>query len=175
MDKTQIELEEFQAEHFVKESKFFPDASLGVYFYNNNLHVGLSTTQLFNNKIDLIQVYDSTETADAFGRLKSHFYLTSGYKRFINKDIAIEPTIILRAVAPATPQIDFNVRVIYQNMVWGGLSFRSQDALSIVGGYSYEKKIFVGISYDIGVNKLSPANFGSFEAVIGYVFDAIKF
>lgn len=174
IDETQIEFDIFEADHYNTKSMFLPDASVGVYLYSNFLHVGLSTTQLFNNKINIINL-DSTEVDDAFGRLKSHFYLTGGYKYFFNRELAIEPTLIVRAVSPSTPQLDFNVRVIYDNMVWGGISFRTQDAISIVGGYSYENKIFLGISYDIGVNKLSPSNIGSFEAIVGYVFDAIKF
>ena len=180
IDKTQLKFTELEADNFEKEVYFLPDASFGIYFYSNTLHVGLSTTQLFNSKVDAIQKIfitelDSTIVNDAFGRLKSHFYLTSGYKHFFSRELAIEPTLVLRAVAPSTPQIDFNVRVIYQNMVWGGLSFRSQDAIAIIGGYSYENKIFLGVSYDLGINKLSPANIGSFEAIVGYVFDAIKF
>ena len=35
-------------------------------------------------------------------------------------------------------------------MVWGGLSYRFKDALSVLIGYEYNRKIFFGYSYDIG-------------------------
>ena len=179
MDKTQIEFEQPESDFFTKEVYFLPDASVGVYMYNNFLHVGISATQLFNSKLDFIQeAFDTEEDSlkynSVFGRLKSHFYLTGGYRYFFSSDIAIEPTLIMRIVAPSSPQVDFNVRVIYQNMVWGGVAFRSQDALSFIAGYAHDKKIFLGMSYDIGVNKLSPSHIGSFEVVVGFLFDSIK-
>jgi type IX secretion system PorP/SprF family membrane protein len=175
IDGTQIDFEVQEADGGIKEAFFLPDASIGVDFYNNLLHVGLSATQLFNNKIDVIESMDSAQVDNAFGRLKSHYYLTAGYKYFVNREIAIEPTLILRAVNPSTPQLDFNARVIYNNMVWGGISFRTNDAISIIGGYSHENKVFLGLSYDIGITDLAGSNAGTFEAIVGWVFDAIKF
>lgn len=154
-------------------TKFLPDASFGVYFYSSNLHAGIASTQLFNNKIKIFEE-DTTSGNETFGRLKSHFYLTAGYKYFINRDFAIEPTLILREVVPASPQLDLNVRAIYQNMAWFGVSFRTQDAIALLGGYTYERKIYIGLSYDIGITPLAKFNSGSFEIIIGYKFNSIK-
>ena len=173
IDNSEIKFGDYEPESINKEVYYLPDAAIGAYFYSSNLHAGISADQLLNNKIPAFEE-DSLLTKDAFGRLKSHFYITGGYRYFINRDLALEPTLILRVVKPATPQLDFNVRVIFQNMAWGGISFRSQDALAFVGGYTYQNKIFIGLSYDIGVTKLAKYNYGSFEAVIGYKFDSIK-
>jgi len=180
IDKTQLTWETPIASDQSSYQRFLPDASAGAYFYSTNLHIGLSSTQLFNNKIDVVpeQSMDSLEIDEAFGRLKSHFYLTAGYKYYFGRELAIEPTMIVRAVSPATPQIDFNTRVIYtmqDNTVWGGISFRSQDALAFAMGYSYLNKLFLGISYDIGITPSRISHIGSFEAVVGYIFDDLKF
>lgn len=154
-------------------TKFVPDASVGAYFYSSNLFAGIASTQLFNNKLQIFEPLDSLQES-TFGRLKSHFYLTGGYKYFINRDFALEPTLILRGVSPAPPQLDFNVRAIYQNMAWFGISFRTQDAIAFLAGYTYEDKIYLGLSYDLGITPLAKYNSGTIEIMIGYKFNSIK-
>jgi type IX secretion system PorP/SprF family membrane protein len=150
------------------ESKFIPDANVGVYLYSSMFHVGFAAHQLFNNKLNL--------GADPTGlsKLKSHFYLTGGYKYYINRDWAVEPTLILKAVMPTPPQLDFASRIIYQNMTWLGVSFRTSDAVSVLLGYAYENKLYIGYSYDIGISDIRTYNSGSHEVMIGFKFNDLK-
>jgi hypothetical protein len=41
-------------------------------------------------------------------------------------------------------------------------------------GYVYEKKIYIGYSYDVVLNPLISHNYGSHELMLGYRFNAIK-
>jgi type IX secretion system PorP/SprF family membrane protein len=150
-------------------SSFYPDASAGLYMYATNFHVGLSTHQLFPNKIDV-----ALDTVKGISKLKSHFYLTGGYKVFINREWALEPTLIIKKVAPVVPQLDLSCRVIYQNIAWGGLSYRTGDALCILLGYTYQNKIYVGYSYDVGLTSMRKYNSGSHELMLGYRFNKVK-
>jgi type IX secretion system PorP/SprF family membrane protein len=148
-------------------STYVPDATVGLYLYSSNFQVGFSAAQLINNKLKL--------TNDlGLSKLKSHFYLTGGYKYYINREFAIEPTVIFKAVSPAPIQVDFSTKVIYQNMVWGGISYRSQDAIAFLAGYTYENKIYIGYSYDMGISDFRQYNSGSHEIMIGYKFKALK-
>jgi len=151
-----------------KENYYLPDANIGVYFYSSTYHAGLVVTHVLNNKIKV----GTDPTGDS--RLKSHFYLTGGYKYYINSELAVEPSFVLKKVWPATFQLDFNVRAWYRNMLWGGLSYRTQEALSILLGYIWERKIYIGYSYDIVLNPLGAHNFGSHELMLGYRFNDIK-
>ena len=130
--------------------------------------MGFSADQLINNKIKL---YD---TKTGLSKLNSHFYLIGGYKYYINREFAVEPTFMVKAVSPAPVQLDLQARVIYQDMVWLGLDFRTMDALAILVGYTYENKIYIGYSYDIGISSFSNYNSGSHELMIGYKFKALK-
>jgi len=149
-------------------STVVPDATVGVYLYSSTLRVGFAATQLINNKLKL------GEQPTGLSKLKSHFYLTAGYMYYINRDFALEPTLIMKKVAPSPYQLDFNVRGFYRNMLWAGLSFRTKDAVSILLGYTHEKKIQIGYSYDIGVTKIRKFNSGSHELMINYRFSPIK-
>ena len=155
---------------------FSPDATFGVYLYSSTYHVGLASTNLLGNKIK----FNQTDSISGLSRLKRHIYLHGGYKYIVNREFAVEPAIIFRKVAAVPLQVDFNVRAWYgkrqwdKNKIWGGLSFRSSDALSIMLGFTYERKIDVGYSYDLGINKLRTQHMGSHELMISFKFNDIK-
>lgn len=151
-----------------KENFYLPDANLGLYFYSSTYYAGFVVTHLLNNKIKI--------GSDPSGqsRLKSHFYLTGGYKYYFNRDWSIEPNMVLKKVWPAPFQLDINTRVWYRNMIWGGISYRTQEALSILLGYIWDRKLYIGYSYDLVLNPLRTYNYGSHELMLGYRFNDIK-
>lgn len=153
-----------------KETYYLPDANLGFYFWSSTYHAGFVFRHLLNNKINLSE----TVARDSCARLKPHLYLTGGYKYYVNREWAVEPSLILKKTWPAPFQVDVNCRVWYKNMLWGGLSYRSQEAASIMIGYIYERKIYIGYSYDLVLNPLGAHNFGSHELMLGYRFNDIK-
>jgi type IX secretion system PorP/SprF family membrane protein len=149
-------------------ANFVPDANIGLYLYSEKLWVGFSTTQLINTKLKL---YDQRT---GLSKLKTHFYLAGGYMFEINDDFKIEPSAILKGTAPVQIQFDINARVIYQDMVWLGLSYRSRDALSLLIGYTYDDRIHIGYSYDFTTTDLRKYKSGTHELMIGYRFNDIK-
>jgi type IX secretion system PorP/SprF family membrane protein len=149
-------------------AKLLPDASVGAYLYSSNFNVGFSANNLFNSKTN--KAIDSS----TFNRLKSHFFLTVFYKYYINKDFQLEPGIIIKAVRPAPIQMDLTCRVIYQNMVSGGVAFRTRDAVSVMVGYTYENKLSIAYAYDIGITAIRKVNGGSHEIMLAYRFNPIK-
>ncbi len=149
-------------------SAYVPDASIGVYLYTRGYYAGFSTSQLFNNKLKLFEV------KNGLNKLKSHFYLTGGYKYKINSDYLLEPSIIIRGTAPKAFNFDLSAKLLYKKTFWGGLSFRLKDAFSILLGYNYEDKFSFGYAYDLGVTSLRKYNSGSHELMIGYRFQDIR-
>jgi hypothetical protein len=88
--------------------------------------------------------------------------------------------VIFRKSAGTPIQVDFNVRAWYgkrqweNTKIWGGISFRSQDAVVVMVGCTYQRKIEVGFSYDIGINELRAYTTGSYELMLGFKFNDIK-
>ena len=152
----------------VVTSAYVPDAGLGLYLYSKDFYAGFSTSQLFNNKLKLYEV------KSGLNKLKSHFYLTGGYRYSLNKDYTLEPSLIIKGTAPKAFNFDISARVIYKKLFWGGLSFRLKDAVSILLGYYYEDKFSFGYAYDLGVTSLRKFNSGSHELMIGYKFGKIR-
>jgi len=152
----------------IVNSSYMPDAAVGVYLYAENYYAGFSANQLLNNKLTVFG------EKSGLNRLKSHFYITGGYKFEVNRDIEVEPSVIIKATSPKAYQFDLSARVIYQEMFWGGLSFRMKDAVSVLLGYTYQEKFSFGYAYDMGINGLRKFNSGSHELMIGYRFNDIR-
>jgi type IX secretion system PorP/SprF family membrane protein len=149
-------------------TSWVPDFNIGVYLYHNDFWVGFSTAQLVNTKLKLY------EAGTGINKLKTHVFLTGGYIWEINPDWKLEPSAMLKGTAPKAIQFDINTRVIWQDMVWGGLSYRTGDAISVLIGYSYEERIYFGYSYDITLSGLRQYNTGTHEIMFGYRFNNIK-
>jgi len=111
-------------------SKMAPDASLGIYIYNTDFFAGFSAKQLLNNKISI------GKEDKGLKKLDSHFYLMGGYQYKINRELTIEPALILKKVVPAPYQVEVNCKVIYDTAFWGGVSYRSGDAIPAIVGYT---------------------------------------
>jgi len=150
------------------QAKIEPDATAGVYVYNSQFNAGFSANHLFNLHEEL------TLKEIGVTRLQTHFYLMGGYRYLYDREWTFEPGVVITKVVPAAYQFEFYGKAIYKNIFWGGLSYRTQDAISIILGYTHERKIFVGYAFDYALTDLRKYTAGSHEIVIGYNFDSIK-
>lgn len=150
--------------------KYMPDASLGAYAYNSQFYFGVSMNQLFGNKLEVIEEYEKK----VMSKLNNHVFVTGGYRYNINRDIDIEGATMFKIVRAAPLQMDLNVKGIWRKMAWGGISWRTGDALALMGGYNYQDMLYIGYSYDIMISKLRNFGAGSHEIMIGVKFNRIK-
>lgn len=150
-------------------SKFLPDASVGVYVWSGQFFGGFSANQLLSSKLNLTS-YEQSKGS----KLTRHYYLIGGYTHVINREWSVEGTLILRKVVPAPFQLEIDGKVIYNKMLWGGLAFRTQDAVSILLGYTHEKKYHFAYSFDYSFTNIRKYAPMSHEIVIGVNFNQIK-
>lgn len=159
------------------ESRIIPDANIGFYAYTTFYFVGISAHQLFGNKYATNEV----DTASGISRLTQHVYLSGGASFILNRDFAVSPTAMLKYTSPGQIQAELSGIVKYQRMAWAGLSYRfgasgyfNSDAISILAGYEYDSKIYIGLSYDITMSDLRQYSSGTLEVMIGYRFNNVK-
>jgi len=82
---------------------------------------------------------------------------------------------MFKNMRPAPSTVDVNIKANYKNQLWGGLSYRTNDALVIIAGYNIKEKINVSYSYDVTLSKINSYSAGSHEIVVGYkVFKEVK-
>lgn len=149
------------------ESDMMFDLSAGLFYkIQDKFWVGLSGDQLLQSK-----------GKNTNYRLKRSYYLASGYQWVIPNHPAFElqPSLFCMFDG-AVFQFNLSALVWYNNKFYGGLSYRFQDAVSILAGLTI-KSFRVGLAYDINTSKLSKYNSGSIEVMLGYCFkiDTDKF
>ena len=84
----------------------------------------------------------------------------------LNSDLMFTPSMYFKAVGGAPLSYDANLRVDYKSL-FGGLSYRNQDAIALMIGMYFTDNISLGYSYDINTSQLKKYNGGGHEIVLG--------
>lgn len=138
------------------------DVGLGAYYKSEKYYGGFSIQHMFNP----VPRYDN----DAFFYLKRCYYLTGGYNIAMDdRPIVWMPSLFLKTDAVSF-QADINCNIEYKKRYWGGLSYRLQDAIVLLGGMQLKSGLKIGCSYDIPASRFSRSFGGSFEMFLGYTF-----
>ena len=139
------------------------DLGGGVYYTSPTLWIGLSSTHL-----------SQTELSEVSIKSVRHYFVQAGYNWAIkgNKKYVLQPSLLVKSDANST-QLDVNATFLYNNQVWLGVSYRTEDAIAPMVGYQYEfpdKKsmLKIGYSYDITTSKLKNYSSGSHEIMLNY-------
>lgn len=142
-----------------KESDIAPDLGFGVYYNTNKLYFGVAATHLLGGKLDL---------SGATYNVSRHYYAQAGYDYEINPTFTLRPSIFIKTDAAST-QLDVNVNLLYKQTVWGGVSYRIDDAVVAMAGVQFNN-FRVGYAYDINTSALNAYNSGTHEIMLGYCF-----
>ncbi|HBS85393.1 MAG: hypothetical protein A2W91_16425 [Bacteroidetes bacterium GWF2_38_335] len=152
---------------FGSEKLMVPDASFGTYIYNERYYGGFAIYQLFNRQVDLMN--------DAYidQRQVRHYFLHGGYDYIINEMWSVEPSLLLKFIEAGKMQVDINVKGTYKQMLWAGLSYRTQDAVVIMVGAG-KKRFEFGYSYDIVLSDMKYYCNGTHGILFTYKLSASK-
>lgn len=142
-------------------SKFSPTFSGGVWLYSANFYAGASAVQLFTKGNA-----PATENTSQ-GRFTNHYFLTAAYKVQPLPSIAIIPSVLVKYMQPLPVSLDYNLRVMYADRLWGGLAFRQHDSFAFLGGLTINHYLDISYAYDLGVSELGNQTGGSHEVVLG--------
>ncbi|MBP5516270.1 MAG: type IX secretion system membrane protein PorP/SprF [Bacteroidales bacterium] len=148
-----------------EKSDFLIDASLGVYYQvPGSYYLGIALKNFLGAHSDELN-FSTSRILNLLG----------GYEFVIpsNPSFRLKPSMLIRTADFSIFQIDASCLLEYQNLFWGGVSYRFQDAVSLLAGLNYNK-MKIGIAYDLTTSKLgvfkSGFSFGSLEAYLRYCF-----
>jgi type IX secretion system PorP/SprF family membrane protein len=147
------------------ESIFVPDASLGMQLEGDKWYAGIALNHLLHNKIK-DKPFDNS--ANSYGTLEYHAFITGGYLLPINKNFEMTPSVLIKVLPNNVMQVDVSAKLSYQHKFWGGVSYRSTDILSVLAGYDLNEKLYAGYAYDLTTKGLKNYSAGSHEVVLGY-------
>jgi type IX secretion system PorP/SprF family membrane protein len=162
------------------------DASAGVFYSRPNWYAGISVTHLLAPKLELGENHIS--------EIPRTYYFTAGYNiQLSNPLLELRPAFLIKTVEMSSlyldsdsliekiegnmykallrnTQVDVSIRMIYNKKFWGGLSWRKDDAITLLLGGKY-KMIEAGYAYDFPISKILKESTGSHELFIRYIVD----
>lgn len=145
------------------ETAFVPDADFGVYLQGERYFAGISATQL----IELpIKIADKEVDKNSMIR---HYYILGGYKFQLGEQFELEPSILAKGTETTPFNLDVNLRGIYMQNYWLGISYRTSGEVIAMLGVKYSGFIF-GYSFDYSTSEIKNFQSGSHEIMIGYNF-----
>ncbi len=138
-----------------------PDFGFGAYYNDDKLFIGLSCVHLLETKIT------KTELASKLPRV---FYLMGGY-RFLLSDpnFEVRPSLYI-STDLSIAHYTANAHVFYRNKLWGGLSYRLNEAVIANFGFELFGGVKIGYSYDFITTKARASAKGSHEILVNYNF-----
>ncbi len=126
-------------------TQFMPDASLGIWLYNEKVFFGLSGDHIFGNKIN----YPITnDVRNQNGTLARHYFATGGINYSVNNQLTWSPSVLMKFTTNAPLSIDFNNKIVYEDNYFIGLSYRHLDAISVLVGAVLNDDYEFAYSYD---------------------------
>ena len=147
------------------EAMTFLDFGFGLYYKTQDLYLGISSTHLNEPEFE----YDKGSPA-----LKRHYYLIAGYNLpFANPLLEFKPGVMVQSDG-VNSQLTINGIIAYNKKIWGGVSLRTDNAISGIFGVELFKWVKVSYSYDFVVSELMGNNNGTHELMMGFCLDVKK-
>ena len=134
------------------------DIGAGIYYNTQDVYVGISSSHMTE---PIVEWSDGSKYP-----LARHYFLIAGYYHEINPILSLNPSIYLKSDG-ATSQLDINTNLIYNNKMWGGVSYRLDEGLVLLAGMNVNEDFRLGLGYDVTI--MNPMS-NSLEFMLGYNF-----
>ncbi len=143
------------------------DMGFGLYANLKNMYIGISASHLLNPKTRFDLDGGALEI-----EYKRNLYFMAGYNYELSDVVNVRPSVLYKSDFSKS-QVDLNVNIVYENNLWGGVSYRglsanSVDALVLLAGVNITNQIALGYSYDITTSGIKNYSSGSHEIVFNY-------
>jgi len=141
---------------------YVPDFTFGMYLLNSKNFLGLSAAQLFQTRIKV-----GNNNVDY--TMKRHYYLMGGHDFEVGMDSELEPSFLIRGTELGIVQADLNLKYIFKEFYWIGLSYRTQTSIGLLLG-GKAKNVYFGYAFDYNLSDIRRYSFGSHELTVSIKF-----
>ena len=141
-------------------SKILFDMGAGTFLNGENFYTGLAVSHLTKPRFTVGQ------SGEFF--LTPHLYWTGGYAIRLTPVWDIQPSAFL-VTDFVSVQYTLNANAVYKKRLWGGVSYRWEDAVVFMGGVMF-RNLAMGYSYDWSVSEVGKYTGGSHEVTLSYCF-----
>jgi type IX secretion system PorP/SprF family membrane protein len=147
-------------------NKILPNFGAGVYFSNDKLYLGVSAPHLVNNTVAAYRVANSI----SYGTQSRHYFIMGGYVFNLSSSLKYKPSFLIKMVEGSPVQADLNSNLWFHDRFAIGFSYRTSDAVVVMGEVQINHQLRFGYAFDYSLNKLSNYNSGTHEIMLRYEF-----
>ncbi|NQY09880.1 MAG: type IX secretion system membrane protein PorP/SprF [Flavobacteriales bacterium] len=151
------------------QTTFVPDVSFGVYYSIGSSFAGISANNLIQGDLE----WGDGDSVGVVNKLVRNYYILAGQKFKIGEKLEFEGSLLLKSIIDAPFQIDANFKATFNELFWGGFSYRHTDAVVIMIGVM-KKQFRIGYSYDVTLSDLRHASSGTSEIFMSINFRPFK-
>ncbi|MBK8499164.1 MAG: type IX secretion system membrane protein PorP/SprF [Flavobacteriales bacterium] len=144
------------------------DLAGGLYYVSPTIWAGISSTHLTEVELRNVSIQQ-----------RRHYFVQAGYDWKLKNDpkYVIQPSVLMKSDGTST-QFDITGTFLYNNMVWLGVSYRTEDAIAPLLGYQFKptpkSMLKIGYSYDVTTSQLKNYSSGSHEIMLNYCMTIVK-
>lgn len=142
-----------------KTVAYSPDADFGVLYRDFNYFIGFSVSNLLQTSL----LIGANELSDF--KTYRHYWLMGGYRFEVSNEIDIEPTCLIKTSENWNPQGEATLKLYYNNLLWGGISYRTNNSLIALVGVRIDG-LFFGYSFDWTLSEIGNYSYGSHEITL---------
>lgn len=148
----------------VAMNEFRPNFGGGLFYYNKKIFAGFSVPTILTHD----QLFSGT-----MDQLKTprFYYLNAGLKLPLDprtKRVELQPSFLVRAQEGTPLSVDFNLNVVFDQLISLGTSYRSGDGAILLINYKLSEKLYVGYSYDWITSDIRKYSKGTHELMINF-------
>lgn len=145
-----------------KQSETHPDITLGLWYNHENYYLGLSGKSLL-------------AISDGAGfDIRRALVFTGGYHFFVNPTVKVTPSVQL-VTSAGDYLLDASVLANFNEVFWGGLSYRHERAAAaIVGVGLIQKKLRISYAFDYVTNNAKSTANTSHEIMLNLRMGELK-
>ncbi len=149
-----------------KESQMKFDLNAGLYFESNrNYFVGFSAVNILEPAFDYGTQLSGGSLSNS---VSTNYLITAGTSIGISRDFVLRPTTLIRTDFKSYT-FELGGIAYYQDKMWGGLSFRRSESISLLLGYAFlDNQLRFGYAFDYVVKDREAKQPTSHELYIRY-------
>ncbi len=140
------------------------DMSAGLYLYSADYFIGFSAQQIAPSKIN----FSGSTIKQTEGKSVPHFFGTAGYRFLLGADFNLTPSVMVKYVQPAPVQVEGNLKLQYQDVLWIGGGYRHEDGATGMMGVNISNILHISYAYDYTNSKLTNFTRGTHEIMVGF-------
>jgi type IX secretion system PorP/SprF family membrane protein len=145
------------------QEDFLFDLGAGIYYQiPGQLYIGISSSKLMQAESEKLK-WDN----------RRFYYVLAGYEWTVPSypSLRVLPSALLKTdfLSKSAYQLDASAILEWEHKFWGGVTYRVQDAIILLGGVALGD-FKLGFSYDIPTSRISTQSMGSLELFARFCF-----